>query len=54
MLALKNLARFLGDMVAYSWVNEVWWPLPMLLLLVGIGFVALTTQVATPYLYTLF
>lgn len=54
MLALRQGARLLRDLTAYSWVNEVWWPLPVVLLLLSVGILALTTQVATPYIYTLF
>ncbi|MBI2876889.1 MAG: hypothetical protein HYY20_08410 [Candidatus Tectomicrobia bacterium] len=53
-LALKHFLYLLKDLVAYSWVNEVWWPLPLVLIIMAIGFLALTTQVATPYIYTLF
>lgn len=53
-LALKHLGRLLKDLVAYSWINEVWWPLPVVFILLAVGFLALTTQFATPYIYTLF
>jgi hypothetical protein len=54
MLALRHGARFFGDLFAYCWTNEVWWPLPVVFVLLSVGFLALTTQVATPYIYTLF
>jgi hypothetical protein len=54
MLALRHFGRLIRDLVAYSWVNEVWWPLPVMLVLLVVGFLAFTTQVATPYIYTLF
>lgn len=54
MLALKHFFRLLKDIGAYSWVNRVWWPIPLVLILLAIGILAVTTQVATPYIYTLF
>ena len=54
MLALRHCMRLLKDLAAYSWVNEIWWPLPLVFSLLAIGFLALTTQVATPFIYTLF
>ena len=53
-LALKHLIRLFRDIAAYSWVNSVWWPLPVVLILLTIGFLAVSTQVAMPYIYTLF
>lgn len=53
-LVLKHLVQLFRDLVAYSWVNEVWWPLPVVIILLAIGSLALTTQLATPYIYTLF
>ncbi len=53
-LALRHFFRLLKDVTAYSWVNEVWWPIPLLLILLGLGILAATTQVATPYIYTIF
>ena len=54
MLALKHFFGLLGNIVVYSWVNEVWWPLPVVVILLMLGVLAFTAQVATPYIYTLF
>ena len=54
MLALRHIGRLIRDLAAYSWVNEIWWPLPVVLVLLGVGFLAFTTQVTTPYIYALF
>jgi hypothetical protein len=54
MLALRHFWRLIRDLATYSWVNEVWWPIPVVLVLLGLGLLAFTTQVATPYIYTLF
>lgn len=54
VLRLKHFFRLLRDVVAYSWANEIWWPVPLLLLLLAIGILALTAQVSAPYIYTIF
>ena len=54
VLALKHFVLLLKDIVVYSWVNEVWWPLPVTIILLAIGVLAFTTQAAMPYIYTLF
>ncbi len=54
LLALKHFFRLLKSIIAYSWVNELWWPIPLVLILLAIGILAFTTQIATPYIYTLF
>ena len=54
LLALKHFFRLWKEIIAYSWVNEVWWPVPLVLILFAIGILAMTTQIATPYIYTLF
>jgi len=54
MLVLKHFFQLFKDIIAYSWVNEVWWPLPIVLILLIIGVLSFTTQLATPYIYTLF
>ena len=54
LLELKHFLRLLSDILAFSWANEVWWPFPLVLILLIIGLLAFTTQVATPYIYTLF
>jgi len=53
-LALKHFFKLFKDVLSYSWVNEVWWPVPLLLMLLGIGILAATTQIATPYIYAIF
>ena len=54
LLALKHLLVLFSDLVAYSWVNENWWSIPIVLVLLAIGILAVTSQVAAPYIYTLF
>ena len=54
VLVIKHVLQLLWNLVAYSWSNEIWWPMPVVLALLIIGFLAVTTQVAMPYIYTLF
>ena len=54
ILVLKHFFRLLKDISAYSWVNGVWWPVPFALILIAIGILGATTQMAAPYIYTIF
>jgi hypothetical protein len=54
MLVINHVMRLLRDLVSYAWINEIWWPVPVVVAIVAIGFLAITTQLAVPYIYTLF
>jgi len=54
MLILKHFFRLMKDVAVYSWVNEVWWPVPLLFVLLIIGILAVTAQISAPYIYTIF
>jgi hypothetical protein len=51
---LRHATQQLGHLFAYCWINQVWWPLPVVIMLLAIGVLVLSTQLATPYIYTLF
>ena len=53
-LALRHFFRLFKDIIAYSWVNEVWWAVPLVMTLLAIGFMAVTAHMGTPYIYALF
>lgn len=54
LLVLKHLFVLFSDLLAYSWVNENWWSIPVVLILLAVGILAVTSQVTAPYIYTLF
>ena len=53
-LMLEHFGRLVRDIASYSWVNEVWWPLPLFLTLLVIGALAFVTQVSAPFIYAIF
>lgn len=54
MLFLKHCFRLIKDLVSYSWTNEVYWPIPLLVLLMLAGILGAGSQAIAPYIYTLF
>ena len=59
MASVRGAGQKLGvvrDLLRYLWKRKIWWMLPMIVVLVGIGAliaISLTTPVA-PFVYTLF
>ena len=51
---LRHLWGQLVEVARYCRVNEVWWPLPLFVLLLLIGFAAVLGQTVAPYIYTVF
>ncbi len=54
MMRLRHAARLFLELVAYSIVNRVWWPVPLVMLLMAVGLVVVIGTTAAPYIYTLF
>lgn len=55
MLRLRHSWRLLRELVALSVINRVWWPVPLVLLLLLAGALMLAAQVVAPFtVYTLF
>jgi hypothetical protein len=57
MSLLRNLRhgfRLAGDIFLFSFVNRVYWLVPLLLVLLVMGALIVVGQTAAPYLYTLF
>ena len=47
--------RLLRELVGFSIINRIWWPLPLVVLLVLAGLLMLAAQAAAPFtVYTLF
>jgi hypothetical protein len=53
-MRLRHLGRLFLELTAYSVVNRVWWPVPLVLLLLALGLVVFIGQTAAPFIYTLF
>ncbi len=54
MMRVRHLGRLFLELCAYSVVNRVWWPVPLVLLLLTLGLVVVIGQSAAPFIYTLF
>jgi len=54
MTRLRHLGRLFLELTAYSVINRVWWPVPLVLLLLVVGVVVVIGQTAAPFIYTLF
>ena len=55
MLFLKYLGRLFKEFLGFAWQNKAWWIVPMVLILLLMGFLILATQTAAPsFIYTLF
>jgi hypothetical protein len=54
MRALKYLGRLLREFVGFAWHNKAWWILPIVLVLLLLGFLIIGGQTVAPFIYTLF
>ena len=54
MRRIRHTLALFSEIGAYSVVNRVWWPLPLLTLLLAAGLVVSVGQAAAPFIYTLF
>ena len=54
MRFLKHLGRLLKEFFGFAWQNKVWWIVPMVLVLLLLGFLIVSSQTVAPFIYTLF
>jgi hypothetical protein len=54
MRFLKHLGKLLKEFIGFSWQNKVWWIVPMVLVLLLLGFLIVSSQAVAPFIYTLF
>jgi hypothetical protein len=54
MRRLRHLLLLLKTLLRYSAVNDVWWPIPMVITLLLVIVLAIAGQTAAPFIYTLF
>jgi len=55
MRRFVHLVRLLREVARFSVVNRIWWPVPLVVLVLLAGAVMVATQVAAPFtVYTLF
>ena len=54
MSFLKYLVQLIGEFFGFAWHNKAWWIVPIVLILLLLGFVIFAGQTAAPFIYTLF
>lgn len=54
MRFFRHLGRLLKEFVGFAWQNKVWWIVPMVLVLLLLGFLIVSSQTVAPFIYTLF
>lgn len=50
---LRHASKLLGHLVRFAAENKAYWIVPLVIVLGLVAFVVLTTQAATPFIYTL-
>jgi len=51
---LGHLGKLLGEFWAFAWQNKAWWMIPIVAIMLVLGILIATGQVAAPFIYTLF
>jgi hypothetical protein len=54
MRFLRHAGRLLREIGEFAWHNKVWWIVPIVVILLLMALLVLTSQTATPFIYTLF
>jgi hypothetical protein len=53
-MRIRHFVRLMSDLMAYSIVNRVIWLIPLLLILVVAALLVTASNVAAPFVYTIF
>jgi len=51
---LRHLGHLLAEIGRYAARNKAWWLVPLVVVMLVLGLVIATGQVAAPFIYTLF
>lgn len=54
MHRFAHLGKLLAELGRYAARNKAWWLVPMVLVLLVLGFLIVTGQASAPFIYTLF
>ena len=54
MRAIKYLGRLLREFFEFAWHNKAWWIIPIVLVLLLLGFIVVSGSSVAPFIYTLF
>jgi len=51
---IAHLGKLLAELGRYAARNKAWWLVPMVIVLLVLGFLIVTGQATAPFIYTLF
>ncbi len=54
MHRIAHLGKLLAELGRYAARNKAWWLVPMVIVLLVLGFLIVTGQATAPFIYTLF
>lgn len=54
MRYLRHLGRLIREFLGFAWQNKAWWIVPVVLTLLLLTALAVMSQGAAPFIYTLF
>jgi hypothetical protein len=54
MRLLRHLGKLLADLLGFARQNKVWWIVPLVLLLLGVGVLIVGVSTISPFIYSLF
>lgn len=54
MRALRSLSRFLVELFTFAREHKAWWLVPIVVLLLLVGFLIVSVSTVSPFVYTLF
>ncbi len=54
MHRIAHLGKLLAELGRYAARNKAWWLVPMVVVLLVLGFLIVTGQATAPFIYTLF
>jgi len=54
MNKIGHLGRLLREVWDFAWQNKAWWLVPVVIVLLILGGLIISGQMAAPFIYTLF
>ncbi len=54
MRVLKYIGRLVKEFFQFAWHNKAWWIVPVVLILLLLGFLIISGSAVAPFIYTLF
>ena len=51
---IAYLGRLLGEVFKLAWKMKAWWLVPLVIILLALAALVATSQIVTPFAYTMF